>query len=226
MAIVKCKYCGKQFDREKDPYIQIPFGKTFRYAHGNCYIKAKEDGIEKETYEIWDPATSTNCFWCHKAIFPNQPDIIPMPQLKGRFVHKTCSETHPCNDDEEMMVFLIDLYKLKDDYILPGYMKQLSQYMREYNFTMSGMLKALKYWYKVKGNPVDLNRGLGIIQYIYKRAYDYYYALYMAHQQNYQIKYFKEYIPKDENVVIKPPERKIEKQKMFTFLDEDDVISE
>ena len=61
----------------------------------------------------------------------------------------------------------IKLFKLKDDFILPRYMKQLSQYEREHNFTYSGMLKALKYWYEVKHNPVDTDRGVGIIPYIY-----------------------------------------------------------
>jgi len=48
MAQVKCKYCGKQFDREKEPYIQIPYGKTFRYGHANCYIDAVNNKKEKE----------------------------------------------------------------------------------------------------------------------------------------------------------------------------------
>ena len=53
--------------------------------------------------------------------------------------------------------------------------------------------------------------------------YDYYYALYMANEKNYKIKDFKKYIPEDINIQIKPPERKIEKHEMFTFLDKDDV---
>lgn len=48
MATVKCKYCGKQFDRTKEPYIQVPYGeKSFRYGHGNCYIDAVNKQIEK-----------------------------------------------------------------------------------------------------------------------------------------------------------------------------------
>jgi len=42
------------------------------------------------------------------------------------------------------------------------------------------MLKALKYWYEVKKNPLDTNRGIGIIPYIYNQAKEYYYALYLA----------------------------------------------
>ena len=48
MAIVKCKYCNKQFDREKVPYVQIPYGpKSFRYGHSACYIDAVNKSIKK-----------------------------------------------------------------------------------------------------------------------------------------------------------------------------------
>ena len=149
-----------------------------------------------------------------------------MPQLKGRYVHKTCAETHPANDQEELTVYLIKLFKLKDDFILPRYMKQLSQYEREHNFTYSGMLKALKYWYEVKHNPVDTDRGVGIIPYIYAQAREYYYALYLADQQNQQIKDYKAFIPQDVKVVINSPERDIQKRKLFTFLDEEELNGE
>ena len=101
-------------------------------------------------------------------------------------------------------------------------MKQISSYIKEYNFTYSGMLKALKYWYEVKQHPVDLNRGVGIIPYIYKNAYDYYYAIYMSDLEN-QNKNFDDYIPKDIEIKILPPEKKIVKRKLFTFLDEEEL---
>ena len=83
------------------------------------------------------------------------------------------------------------------------------------------MLKALKYWYEIKHNPVDLSRGVGIIPYVYKDAREYYYNLWLADQEN-QKKDLNSYIPKDIVVVIPSPERKIEKRKLFTFLDEEE----
>ena len=68
------------------------------------------------------------------------------------------------------MIYIISLYNLKDDYIVPKFMLQLSNFEKEYGFTYSGMLKALKYWYEVKRNPIDKDRGLGIIPYVYKQA--------------------------------------------------------
>jgi hypothetical protein len=50
MATVKCKYCGEQFDKEKEPYIQIPAGSRFRHAHAKCYIAAKENKTETGEY--------------------------------------------------------------------------------------------------------------------------------------------------------------------------------
>lgn len=222
MATVTCKYCGKKFDRDKEAYVQIPLGKTFRYGHGNCYLDAVNSGAEKAVYGIWDPKHSTTCFWCHQAIYPNQEDVIPMPQLKDRYVHKKCNETHPQDDKDEIMLYIIKLYNLKDDYILPKYMLQISDFEKQYHFTYSGMLKALKYWYEVKKNPVNKNYGLGIIPHIYKQAYDYYYSLWLAQEQN-KTKNLKDYIPKDVVVVIKSPQRQVEKRKLFTFLDEEET---
>jgi hypothetical protein len=222
MATVTCQYCKKKFDRNKEPYIQIPHGTQFRYAHGNCYLEAVNTGKEKGNYTIWDPKTSTTCFWCHQAIYPGQADIIEMPQLKGRYVHKKCNEQHPADDKEELIVYLIKLYDLKDDYVLPKFSLQLSDFEKQYNFTYSGMLKSLKYWYEIKKNPVNKNYGLGIIPHIYKQAHDYYYALWMAQQQNKE-KNINDYIPKDIEIIIPPPKRQITKRKLFTFLDEEEL---
>ena len=82
------------------------------------------------------------------------------------------------------------------------------------------MLKALKYWYEIKKHPVDKDKGLGIIPYIYAQAKEYYYNLWLSEQQN-QNKNLNDYIPKDIVVKIKPPQRNIEKRKLFTFLDEE-----
>ena len=90
MATVTCKYCKKKFDRDKEPYIQIPWGeKAFRYAHAACYLDEVNHGREKQQYTVWDPAIATTCFWCHQAIYPNQTDVELVPQLTDRYMHQT-----------------------------------------------------------------------------------------------------------------------------------------
>ena len=227
MQPVNCKYCKQQFDRDKESFVQIPWGETrFRYAHANCYLKEFNEGKEKKIYKIWDPKTSTTCFWCYKALDKNAEDVIPMPELPNRWVHKKCAEKHPENDFEKLMIYIIQLYKLKDNYIPQKYRKQLNQYEQDYEFTYSGMMKALKYWYDVKKHPLDTTKGVGIIPYIYKEAKDYYYALYLAQLQNDKITDFTEYIPKDIEVKILSPQRKAEKRNLFSFLDEDNINGE
>jgi len=44
--------------------------------------------------------------------------------------------------------------------------------------------------------------------------------------QNQQIKNYNDFIPKDIEVKIKPPERKIQKRNLFSFLDEDNINGE
>ena len=65
------------------------------------------------------------------------------------------------------------------------------------------MQKTLYWFYEIKNNPIEKAKGsIGIIPYIYKEAYDYFYNIYLAQEVN------KEqvlYTPESKNVVIPPP---------------------
>ena len=87
------------------------------------------------------------------------------------------------------------------------------------------MMKALEYFYRIKQHPIDKTKGCGIIPYVYNQAYKYYYNLWLAQEQN-KTKDFNDYIPKDIVVKITSPERKPERRRLFTFLEEDDVNAE
>ena len=56
--------------------------------------------------------------------------------------------------------------------------------------------------------------------YIYQKAYQYYFALWEAQQKN-KDTVVEEYIPTVKEIIIPPPQRKIKKRKLFTFLDEE-----
>ncbi len=223
MAEVNCRYCKKKFDRDKEPFIQIPTGKAFRYAHANCYLEKFNSGEVKEHYRVWDPKNAATCFWCHRALDTTDPNSIAMPQLKGRWVHKGCNQLHPENDQEKLLIYILQLFQSKDNFIPPKLQKQVTQYEDDYEFTYSGMLKALKYWYEIKKHPIDRTRGIGIIPLIYDEAKRYYYALYLAQLQNEQIQDYSDYIPQDIEIKITPPKKKVEKRKLFSFLDEDEI---
>ena len=95
---------------------------------------------------------------------------------------------------------------MKEEYISPKVRKQINQYITEYNYTYSGMRKALVYFYEVKHNdPAKANGGIGIIPYCYNQARDYYYSLWLAQQQNVD-KVIDEYKPEVVEVRIQPPQ--------------------
>lgn len=98
---------------------------------------------------------------------------------------------------------------------------QIKQYINDYNFSYSGIKKALIYFYEIKGNSIEKSRGgIGIVPYIYKDAYNYYFALWQAQQKN-EDKVVTEYVPTVKEIVIPRPQRKERKRDLFSFLDEE-----
>lgn len=107
------------------------------------------------------------------------------------------------------------------DYVPPRAQKQIKQYIKEYNFTYSGMKKALYYFYEIKKNDISkANQGVAIIPYIYQESYNYFYSLWLANQQN-ENKDISDYKPKEYIVRIPVPQRKVKRRKLFTFLDKE-----
>ena len=122
-------------------------------------------------------------------------------------------------DKQELDDYIIKLLKI--DFVDARIRKQINKYVEEYNYTYSGIKKALIYFYEIKGNNIEkANGGIGIVPYVYKNAFDYYFALWQAQQQN-QDKVISDYQPKIVEVTIPRPQRKIKKRKLFTFLDEE-----
>ena len=112
--------------------------------------------------------------------------------------------------------------KKNQKHTLRIYLKQINQYINEYHYSYSGILKSLTYFYEIKGNSLDkANGGIGIVPYVYKNAYNYYFAIWEAQQKN-EGKVIEEYKPKVKEVVIPIPKRKVRKRRLFAFLDEED----
>lgn len=100
----------------------------------------------------------------------------------------------------------------------------MNDYIKEYQYTYSGMLKALVYFYEVKGNNKNkANGGIGIIPFIYKDAYNYYYNLWMIQQSN-KDKNVIDYVPKLKEIKIPIPKKEPRKRSVFTFLDEQEEL--
>ena len=83
-------------------------------------------------------------------------------------------------------------------------MKQIKDYQKELNYSLSGILKSLVWFYEIKGNsPEKSNGGIGIVPFAYQDAYNYYYSLFIAQSQN--EKNITELTNKVKEVIIPPP---------------------
>ena len=123
-------------------------------------------------------------------------------------------------DKEALHNYIMKLFNTT--YVDARIQKQIKQYVDEYNFTYSGIHKALIYFFEVKGNSLEkANGGIGILPYCYQDAYNYYFSLWQAQQKN-NVN-IEQYIPKEIEITIPSPKRKTNKKKIFTFLDKDDV---
>ena len=95
--------------------------------------------------------------------------------------------------------------------------KQIKKYKEENGYSYSGILKSLIYFYEVIGNSKEkTNGGIGIVPFVYKDAYNYYYDLFMAQQRNENKKPF---IERVREIIIKPP--KVEKPIKLFDLDKE-----
>ena len=154
-------------------------------------------------------------------------NVEPFVKVSSRrYSHQKCSENKEENlsqiekDKEALDQYIMKLFNIT--YIDPRVRKQIKQYIEEYHYTYSGVLKALIYHYEIKGGDIDkANGALGIVPYVYQKAYNYYYSLWEAQQKNKE-KIIEYYVPKVKEIIIPAPERKVKKRKNFSFLDEEE----
>lgn len=165
------------------------------------------------------------CLKCGKKF---DRDKIQAVKVKGnRYGHSSCypeiKELVPMETPEEegikeLKEYIDKLFNGNANWALIN--KQIKNYKTEMNYSYSGMLKSLIYAYEIKKNDITKAKGVGIIPYTYKDAFNYYYSLWEANQKN-ENKTIE--LPVDKVIKILIPERQIKERKLFTFLDEEEV---
>lgn len=164
------------------------------------------------------------CIYCHKKFDRDKNEFVQVSQR--RYAHLACTQSdnerliQEEKDRENLYAYVCKLFNCT--HVDARVQKQIKQYKEEYEYTYSGMQKALTYFYEVKANDISkANGGIGIVPYVYKQAFNYYYALWQANQRN-EDKVIEEYKPNVKEIIIRNPERKIKKRPLFTFLDEEE----
>ena len=159
------------------------------------------------------------CFYCGEQFDRNQEEFVQVNSR--RYAHKRCHDHAEAGKTQEEKDFeaLTNYIKMKFGYaLIPSKIsRQITDYKREYNFTYSGMLKALIWWFDVQKHTLEgTNGGIGILPYIYNDAKTYYYGLYMAQMVNAN-KDLEHYKTKVEVIEIAPPQVYTQPPRLFNI---------
>lgn len=137
----------------------------------------------------------------HATCYPDNTDFIPLVQKP---------EEDP--DLKKLKDYITKIYGDKANW--PLITKQIKNYTKDKKYSLSGILKSLVWFYDVKHNSVEgSNGGIGIVEYCYQDAYNYYLALFIAQEANKNIVLDNEI----KEVTIAPPEMRGTKQKLIDF---------
>lgn len=165
------------------------------------------------------------CFFCGQTFDANVEPYIMVNSR--RYAHENCfnknqeEKTQEEKDKESLEAYIKQLFNINS--INTKIKKQIKKYIEEDNFTYSGIRRSLVYFYEIKQNSIEkANGGIGIVEYVYSEAFNYYYNLWLAQQKN-ENKNINDYFkPKEEILItIPPPQRKVRKRKLFSFLDKE-----
>lgn len=139
-----------------------------------------------------------------------------------RYAHLKCAEecqavlTQDELDYAELEKYIKKLFNIQ--VVSAKIKKQIKDFRQEYNYTYTGMLKTLYWWFEVRKNSIDQAQGgIGIIPFVYNEACQYYYSIYLAEMVNREIK---EYTPKVQEIIIGSPRVKPNPKRLFN-LDEE-----
>lgn len=114
------------------------------------------------------------CPWCEER-FKKEDTDYEYDEKKRRYFHKECYAEYKKQVDhrDELKKYILNMFDYKG--LGPKINSQLKKYTEELNFTYGGILKALKYFYDIKGNSLaKANGGIGIVPYVYEEANNYF----------------------------------------------------
>lgn len=137
--------------------------------------------------------------------------------IKNRYWHTVCyNAMHEKEVQSEAAIkdleeYICDLFGM--DFVSARIKAQIKSMITNYNYTYSGILGSLKYWFEVKDNSLEkANGGIGIVPYIYDDAKKYYETIFYAHQQNKGLDVSE---MDTVNIKISSPKRRVKKKKII-----------
>lgn len=142
-----------------------------------------------------------------------------------RYAHATCDKENtdfvplvqkPEEDSDlkELKDYINKVYGNKANW--PIINKQIKKYTKENQFSITGILKTLKYIYEIKKMDTDKsNGGIGLVEFLYQESYNYYLGMFLAQQAAAASKLSNE----SKEITINPQISKGLKKKFFNIED-------
>lgn len=195
---IVCQYCGETIEKIDENIQKIEDGK---YIHAKCAEVLA--GIHTKLLTEREEEKKAR-----------EEDAVRARVERKKRLAKP-------QDQIDLENYIMKMFKW--DYVHARVQRQIKHYVDDLNFSYSGIRKALIYFYEVKQNSLEkANSGIGIVEYVYEEAFEYFYALWEAQQQNINIK-VEEYVPQVKEVVIPVPQIQTRSRNQFSFLDEEEV---
>lgn len=142
---------------------------------------------------------TVKCPHCENQIDRN---IEPFTQHSGRYYHEGCyNARHAKTSDRNNLIdYICYLYKINKP---SGFMLRQIKTFEESGYSLKGIQMTLQYFHEIKENPIinDPKVGIGIIEYVYDDAREYFRNISEVINHNSKIKIDN----KEEVVYVKPP---------------------
>lgn len=166
-------------------------------------------------------ARPVKCLFCGEQFDRDKTDFV---QIKNRYAHEECfKKVEEAKSEEEKSLKELEEYIMKifnETFVNARIRQQIRRMREQYNYSYTGILKSLIYFFEVRKNSIEkANGGIGIVPYVYEDAKKYYYNLYMAQKKN-EDKVVSEFVIKGKEIRIKPPKRKPKERKLFNLEEE------
>ena len=127
------------------------------------------------------------CYYCKQIFDRDKEEFVKVSDR--RYAHKKCAEQQDAaatqieKDKAAFWACVKEIFGAKYNYVMIN--QQAQNFIEKYNYTWSGMTKSLQWFFNIKhGSKEDGNGGIGIIPYVYDKAKEYYYAIYLAELNN------------------------------------------
>lgn len=163
-------------------------------------------------------ARKTVCPICKQSF---DRDLEEFVFYKKRYYHKACFDTidKDVRDREELEEYIRQVYNIEK--MTPLINKQIKEF-HEQGMSYSGIYKTLYYFYTIKNQKLGKAKGIGIVEYTYEEARNYFKEMFDIEQNNANID--KPVLEKVKIIIAAPKAKPTRKRKVIKLKNEEEEI--